>query len=128
MATEIKLPSEVSLSLFKPVAYYDKHMDCIRVYTHDRSVTELRVSEVFTIFENNGKGETSFEPEFVGMAIKGVRKLFSEIGLDIHGVYRLAEVLDAIVKKAPGAISTQTRLIFHALQNTGDLPLVLDAA
>ena len=124
----IQLPDGVGMGLFRPVAYYDKHMDCIRVYTHDRSVTELRVSEVFTVFENNSRGATQFEPEFVGMCIKGVRKLFDEIGLNIHGVYRLAEVIDAIVKYAPGVISTQSRLVFSTMKNAGDLPLTLDEA
>ena len=122
----VTLPDGAVLNKFQPYASYDKHMDCIRVHTHDRSVTELRVSDVFTVFENNSEGQ--FEPEFVGMAINGVRKLFSEIGLDIHGAYRLADVIDAIVKHAPGSISTQSRLIFNTLRSAGDLHLELDYA
>lgn len=128
MTQTLQLPEGKSLGVFQPVAFYDKHMDCIRVYTHDRSVTELRVSEVFTVFENNEISQGHFQPEYVGMCIKGVRKLFDEIGLDIHGVYRLVDVIDAIVKHAPGFISTQSRLVFSQMENVGDLPLLFDEA
>lgn len=119
--TKVELPEGLEIGQFCPVAYYDKHLDCIRVFTHDRSTTELRLSEIFTVYEANHR--TGFDPEFVGFSIKGIRKLFHEIGLEIHGAYRLADVFDSLVKKAPGSVSTQSRLLFNQFQNVGDLNL-----
>src|SRR5437762_10744804 len=67
-----------AIGKFVPTAYYDKHMDCIRVITHDRSVTEHRLDGFFTICECNNRGP--LDPEYVGFVIKGVRHLFAEVG------------------------------------------------
>lgn len=124
----ISLPEGVGLADFVPVAYYDKHMDCIRVLTHDRSVTEHRIDELFTVFECNYRG--SFDPEYVGFAIKGVRSLFAEIGLPLDHVYRLADLIDRIVSHRPGsAMSELLRIIFKDYKSAGDLEInLMDAA
>jgi hypothetical protein len=45
----INLPDGLKIAEFRPIAYFDRNMDCIRVLTHDCSVTEHRISEYFTV-------------------------------------------------------------------------------
>lgn len=114
------LPDGVELGSFRPVAYFDKHMDFIRVLTHDRSITEHRLNEFYTVYECNHRGP--FDPEFVGFAIKGVRRLFHEIGLPLDRPYKLAEIIDRVVKHRPGSAMAETmRLIFSQYLASGDL-------
>jgi hypothetical protein len=131
MTTEmvaISLPEGATLQEFIPVAYYDKHMDCIRVLTHNRSVTEHRIDEVFTVCECNHRGP--FDPQYVGFTIKGVRHLFKEIDLPLDGVYRLADIISRIVSHRPAsAMAELLRLIFKDYQaETGDLEVNLREA
>jgi hypothetical protein len=122
----ISLPEGVSIATFSPVAYYDKHMDCIRILTHDRSMTEHRIDAVFTVYECNHRG--SFDPEYVGFSIKGVRHLFSEMGLPLEGVYRLADLISRIVNHRPGsAMSELLRIIFKDYGSVTDLKIDLAA-
>jgi hypothetical protein len=122
----ISLPDGVPIATFSPVAFYDKHMDCIRVLTHDRSVTEHRINELFTVYECNHRGP--FDPEYVGFSIKGIRHLFSEIGLPLDGVYRLADIINRIVSHTPGsAMSELLRIIFKDYRSAGDLKVDLAA-
>jgi hypothetical protein len=101
MGTAPLLPADVEIQAFQPVAYYDQHADCIRVYTHDRSVTERRVDEYLTIYRVNHA--SPFDPEHAGFCLKGVRHLFHEMGLDLTAVYSLTEVIDRLVKHKPDA-------------------------
>ena len=122
----ISLPEDISIATFSPVAYYDKHMDCIRVLTHDRSMTEHRIDGIFTVYECNHRGPC--DPEYVGFAIKGVRHLFNEIGLPLEGVYRLADLIKRIVNHRPGsAMSELLRIIFKDYRPAGDLKIDLAA-
>ncbi|MDD9715823.1 hypothetical protein PVW48_03660 [Dinoroseobacter sp. PD6] len=110
---------------FQPVAYFDKHMDCIRVLTHDRSVCEVRIDDTFTLHRCNHRSDT--DPKYVGFTIKGVRHLFSEIGLPQEGVYRLADIVDRIVKTMPGsAVAAITDLIFDQYKAVGDFRIHFD--
>lgn len=89
------------LSDFRPLAYYDKHMDCIRVRILDCSVTEERINRIFTVLRPN-HGDLDNIP-CVGFTIKGVRHLFEELGLPFQGVLLLSKIIDEIVKKFPAA-------------------------
>jgi hypothetical protein len=127
MGTETKVtyPTGFELAEFRPIAYYDKHMDCIRVVTHDRSVTEHRISEFFTLHEPNHR--LPFDPDYVGFTIKGIRGLFSDAGIALDGSYKLAEIIDRLVKYRPGSMMSETlRLIFKG--DTGDLSVEMNAA
>jgi hypothetical protein len=125
--TVVTLPDGLEMGTFVPVAYYDKNLDCIRVLTHDRSVTELRVNGTFTVFKCNDRG--SFDPEYVGFAMKGIRHLFSEVGLPLDGVYRLAEIIARIVKNKPSSsLAVLLELIYKDYQATGDLEVNMKAA
>lgn len=127
-AIAVKLPEDISIGTFRPFAYYDKQMDCIRVVTHDRSVTEHRINEWFTVHECNRPAD-NFDPPYVGFTIKGVRYLFSEVGLPLDGVYRLAELIDKIVSYRPGSTMSETlRLIFSQYPDTGDIEVNLAEA
>ena len=89
-----------SLKPFRPFAYFDKHMDCIRVLIKDVSVVEVRQSDMFTVARP--AHPTKFDDgRNVGFTIKGVAHLFKEIGLPLSGVHQLVEILDEIVKKIP---------------------------
>lgn len=126
--TVSKLPDGADFGSFVPVAYYDKHMDCIRVLTRDRSVTEHRLDGFFTVYECNHRGK--FDPQYIGFAIKGVRHLFERIGLPLEGVYKLAELIDRVVRHQPGSTMSETlRVIFGKYEDFGDLEIDLkDAA
>lgn len=85
------------LSDFKPFAYFDKHLDCIRVQIKDCSITERRLSRMLTILEAN---HTAVQTT-VGFTIKGVRHLFEEFGFERGQVLKVTEFIDAIVENYP---------------------------
>ena len=123
----VTLPEGVSIEDFRPVAYYDKHMDSIRVFTHDRSVTEHRIDGIFTVHECNYRGP--LDPVYVGFTIKGVRHLFNEVGLPLNRVYKLAELIDKLVRYKPGSMMSETlKLIYRDFQASGDLEIDLKEA
>lgn len=118
--SDVMLPERITFGEFVPVAYYDKHMDCIRVVTHDRSVTEHRLDGFFAIHECNHP--EPFDPQYVGFTIKGIRHLFSQVGLPLDGVYKLAELIDRLVRHQPGStMSEMLRLIYKDYGATADL-------
>jgi hypothetical protein len=111
MPEKISLPEGTSFGTFVPIAYYDKHMDCIRVLIQDRSVTEHRLNGFITLYEANHRGP--LEPEHVGFVIKGVSHLFSQAGLPLDRVYKLAELIDGIVRYQPASTMAHIlRLIY----------------
>lgn len=56
---------------FKPVAYFDEQLDCVRVIIRDCSVTEVRINEYLTIAEDNYPQNPA--DRYVGFTVKGVR-------------------------------------------------------
>jgi hypothetical protein len=98
-AEHIKSFMAEHLEAFRPFAYFDKHMDCIRVLINDVSTTEVRLNEFFTVARANGSGINAGSN--VGFTIKGVAYLFDEIGLPLKGVHDLVHILDEIVKTIP---------------------------
>ena len=124
----VTLPDGVSIETFVPVAYFDKHLDCICVHTHDRSVTEHRINDLFTVYECNHRGP--LDPEYVGFTIKGVRSIFTEMGLPMDRIYKLAELIDRLVRHRPGSVMSETlRLVYPKYEAAGDLEIDLhDAA
>jgi hypothetical protein len=120
----INLPEGIELAEFRPIAYFDKHMDCIRVLTHDLSVTEHRISEFFTVLETNHR--TEFDPKYAGFTIKGVQQLFNDAGIPLEGTYKLVDIIDKLVKYRPGSVkSAMIDLIFDHVK-PGDLSVKLD--
>jgi hypothetical protein len=122
----INLPDGIEISEFRPVAYFDKHMDCIRVLTHDISITEHRLDDFFTIFEANRRSR--FDPKYVGFAIKGVKQLFNDAGIQLEGTYKRVDIIDKLVKHRPGSVvSAMIDLIFTQVKPP-DLSVKLDQA
>lgn len=107
---QIELPTGLELREFAPVAYYDSHMDAIHVMTHDRSVTEVRIDDTFTLHRCNHK--SPYDPEYVGFTLKGIHHLFDRVGLSVSGVLTLAEVLDRVVKHRPVSAVSQAMAYF----------------
>jgi hypothetical protein len=119
----IDLSSFGELAEFQPIAYYDQHMDFIRVCTHDRSVTELRCGDTLTLHACNHR--TEFDPRFVGFTIKGIKHLFNELNLPLEGVYPLIEIIDRMVKREP---TSQMAIILNLCLDSLEGPLEIDMA
>lgn len=82
---------------FRPIAYYDKHLDCIRVQLKDCSFTEKRLNRYWTVLEEN-HGESN---SLAGFNIKGVHYLAKELGFSTTGVMKLTDLIDKIVRQYP---------------------------
>lgn len=82
---------------FQPIAYYDKHLDCIRVQLKDCSFTEKRLNKYWTILEEN-HGQSN---ALAGFNIKGIHYLAQKLGFSTTGVMKLTDLIDKIVKNYP---------------------------
>ena len=121
---------------FRPMAYYDKHLDCIRVEIRDCSITEHRCGEILTVLEDNHPELEDNHPEkdqkkYVGFTIKGVGHVFEELGLPKEGIHLVVKLLDQIVQKFPDQL-VDTALAQAALEEVGPIlretELVVDFA
>ena len=101
---------------FEPCAYYDKHLDCIRVQIENCSFTEIRLNKIFTIYQANHVDCM----KYIGFSIKGVRYIFEKSGFleSKQGAIILADVISAIIKANPDAFSD---LIQREFSNMLDL-------
>lgn len=91
---------------FRPYAYFDKHMDAIRVRLADCSVTEKRLNRYFTLLVPNDPQRGG---RAVGVTVKGVNYLFDQCGLPVSGVHSLAEIINAIVKMFPDMAASRVQ-------------------
>jgi hypothetical protein len=108
----MKTPEEISVLVraslrgapgqFRPGAFFDDRLDCIRVITRDCSVLETRVNEYLTVLEPNYAKENDPTP-YVGFTIKGARHFCDETGLNLSAPIRASQLLDAILKFFPDA-------------------------
>ena len=105
----MNMPAELSLENFirdlpefKPYAYYDKHMDAIRVQILDCSTWEDRLDPIMTVCRQNNHPSPDGVNDIVGFVVKGVRHLLHEfeMGDETHAVV-IADLLDRIVKAYP---------------------------
>lgn len=113
----------MNLGEFKPFAYFDKHMDCIRVLIQDVSVTEERLSKFFTIAKPNNSPFSGYR---VGFTIKGVAHLFNRAGIPLSGVKSLVDILDEIVKELPHAAVKQVSEEFSSVLRANKLEINFD--
>jgi len=90
---------------FRPVAYYDKHMDCIRIELRDCSITERRFDEFLTVLYDNYPDVN--EHDRAGLMIKGVKHLFKELNLPTEGILSVTEVLDKLAEKYPNVVDKE---------------------
>lgn len=111
------------LAEFKPFAYYDKHLDCIRVQIRDCSVLEERKNRIFTVLRaNHAKSGT-----LVGFNIKGVRHLFEQLGLDRQTCYQVADLMNLIVRLYPEESTKRIADEFSDVLTKEGLQITVDA-
>jgi hypothetical protein len=101
---------------FRPFAYYDKHLDAIRVQIMDCSVCEDRLDRFLTVYHANYPVSlgSAGHGQIVGFVIKGISHLFESLGLKTQGVVRIAAILDAMVKTFPAASTKLALEVFGA--------------
>jgi hypothetical protein len=85
---------------FRPCAFFDDRLDCIRVIAKDCSVMETRISEYITVLEDNYAEESDSTP-YVGFTIKGARHFCAENGLSLNAPIQVSALLNAILKSFP---------------------------
>ena len=93
------LPVGVEIAEFKPFAFYDADMDCIRVQILNRSVTEERIDDFLTLYRTNHA--TPFDVGHCGFCLKGIRHWFDELNIERGAEILLADLIDRIVKRNP---------------------------
>ena len=102
LTTIIKTTFSEDLNEFRACAFFDRRLDCIRVFTRDCSVTEERINDWLTVLVDN------YPPpgtnKFVGFTIKGVRHFCREYGLRTLGPISVSTLLDALIASSPDAI------------------------
>lgn len=82
---------------FRPCAFFDEPLDCIRVMTRDCSVTETRVSDLMTVLEDSYYDPGSGGKRFVGFTIKGAKHFCNARDFRLTAPIRLTELLDAVL-------------------------------
>lgn len=85
---------------FRPCAYYDEPLDCIRVIARDCSVNEWRVSRLLTVLEDNYPDPEAGREVYVGFTIKGARHFCQQQGIDLSTPVQLSELLDKILAQS----------------------------
>ncbi len=103
---------------FKPLAYYDKHMDCIRVELRDCSFSEERLNALVTILEDNYPGHRNAT---AGIMFKGIKHFFSEVGLPLEGIIYVTTIIDQMVKKYPDLAQERICKLVNDLDLTVDM-------
>ena len=86
---------------FRPCAYFDEPLDCIRVIARDCSISEIRVNPILTILEDNYTASQGRDL-YVGFTIKGARHFCQERGIDLSVPVKVSELLDQILQTYSG--------------------------
>ena len=84
---------------FKPCAFLDDRLDCIRVIARDCSVLEERINDRLTVLIDNYPIEGK---KYVGFTVKGARHFCQENGLSLSTL-KLTQVADALLRAFPDA-------------------------
>jgi len=88
---------------FRPCAYFDERLDCIRVVTRDCSVLETRINPVLTLLEDNYHSESKGK-RYVGFTIKGASHFCHEHGISLAVPVNIGKLLDAIAAQFPDTL------------------------
>lgn len=119
------LLGEPASFVVRPVAYYDKHMDCIRIELRDCSLTEVRVNKMLTLLHDNHPSE--HQTHLAGIMIKGVKHLFNEWGLPLEGVLMVTTIIDRLLQTLPAdPENAPEKEIREVLQITSAIELEVD--
>ena len=84
---------------FRPCAYFDEPLDCIRVLIRDCSSTEKRVDGLLTVIEDNYPSDQS--KKYVGFTIKGARHFCQRNAIPLDAPVEITKILDVILASAP---------------------------
>jgi hypothetical protein len=87
---------------FRPAAFFDDRLDCIRVVTRDCSVTEMRVSDLITILEMTHPPQV--KNKCVGFTVKGARHFCNKYGFTLSAPLKISALLDALMQSAPSLV------------------------
>src|SRR5258708_4417755 len=85
---------------FRPCAFFDEMLDCIRVVTRDCSVLEERISPRVTVLLDNYYPEEG-RSQYVGFTIKGARHFCKDNNIPIGAPIRITTLLDALTAASP---------------------------
>ncbi len=86
---------------FRPCAYFDDRLDCIRVIARDCSVLETRINPTLTVLEDNYYKESG-KKQYVGFTLKGARHFCQEHHIDLSMPIDISYLLDTILAAFPG--------------------------
>jgi hypothetical protein len=100
IATQVREAFGGKPGKFRPCAFFDDRLDCIRVIARDCSILETRINQYITVLEDNYYPESGSEP-YVGFTIKGARHFCREHGLSLSAPIRMSSLLDAILAGFP---------------------------
>jgi hypothetical protein len=89
-----------SSDAFRPCAFFDDRLDCIRVIARDCSVLETRINETLTVLEDNYYFESG-KKKYVGFTIKGARYFCRQHGFDLATPIEVSKLLDAVLTSFP---------------------------
>jgi hypothetical protein len=99
MAAHVKEAFAGNPGKFRPCAFFDDRLDCIRVIARDCSVLETRVNPAITVLEDNYA--ESKDKRYVGFTIKGARHFCKEHNFDLSAPIEMSALLDAILTGFP---------------------------
>src|SRR5271155_2443417 len=83
---------------FRPIAFFDKDLDCIRVKLQDCRAVEVRLNRFLTVLTTYDDRGT---PLNVGFTIKGIAHLFKQLGLQRDGIFKIVDILNRLLEKYP---------------------------
>jgi|ERR1035438_9707396 hypothetical protein len=88
---------------FRPCAFFDERLDCIRVIARDCSVLEERINDRVTVLMDNYFPEPG-RRQYVGFTIKGAKHFCREQGWDTARSITMTALLDALLSSFPGLV------------------------
>jgi hypothetical protein len=100
IAAQVKEAFGGKVGRFRPCAFFDDRLDCIRVIARDCSVLETRVNQYITVLEDNYYPESG-EQRYVGFTIKGARHFCQQHNFDLSAPIEMSALLDAILASFP---------------------------
>ena len=85
---------------FRPCAFFDERLDCIRVIARDCSVLEERINDRVTVLIDNYYPEPG-RRQYVGFTLKGAKHFCREQGWYSSRSIKMTAFLDALLATFP---------------------------
>jgi|SRR5437867_3666064 len=85
---------------FRPCAFFDEGLDCIRVIVRDCSTLEERISDRVTVLLDNyypGPGRR----QYAGFTIKGARHFCLENNISLEVPVKISDILNVLMARSP---------------------------